>query len=383
MERKSLILIADPDTRSLATMEKRLKAMDLAARSCRRGRELESLLGTLEPSVVILDAGLSSPDSCTLCEKIKDSAARPAIPVVFIAGRNDDCDRLLSMDPGKRPDAILQKPCDGAILEITISSMLHLREQYHKLDSQYENLKKMEKFRENLIYMMAHDMRLPLQSIYGYCAFLDGSIRSPIPREELSSQIKNHAYRLNQMLQNVLDLRRLESHQMPLYWETIMLQSCLQSCRTRMQSLALSHGVNLEVTSVNPDFAFTADGMVLGRIMDNLVNNAIKFSPRGETVMVHGEPVNSGEEIVISVSDRGPGIEEKYREKIFEVFGATELKNMDTPSVGLGLAFCKTAVSAHGGEIVVEDHPGGGSLFKIRLPVAPHMRDAREMTEKE
>jgi K+-sensing histidine kinase KdpD len=223
--------------------------------------------------------------------------------------------------------------------------------------------------KDTLINMLVHDMRHPLQAIYSYCSFLEGNIATNMSIHEMSIQIKINAYRLNQMLQNFLDIMSLESDRMPLFWEETTLGECLQQCLNRMESLIIQNEIQWDLECKEEKFIFMADILVVGRILDNLVNNAVKYSMKGKSIVLKAMPDEARENVIFQIVDNGPGIEDQYKEKIFEKYEAQKLRLHNKPSVGLGLAFCRLAVQSHKGDIRVEDNPGGGSIFIFYLPV--------------
>ncbi len=363
-----LILVADDDPQTLLTLEGYIRQMGLEVHTTGKSNEVRHLMETLQPATILLDVLMPAPDGFTLCRMIKETPEYAAIPVVFLTSLETIEANVLEIEARLRPDAILTKPIHRARLEITVRSMLRIHEQFRALTANNEHLKELWQFRDSLINMLAHDMRHPLQAIYGYCAFLNGSLPLETSPVELAQKIKNHAYRLNQMLQNFLDVGRLEQNKLPLFWEEITLGRCLTDCVDRMQSPATTSNVRLETICKKPDCTFEADVMLLGRVLDNLVNNAIKFSAENDTVILRASHSEETQGVTISIEDNGPGIPDEYKEKIFEKFGAVALRHTRKPSVGLGLAFCKLAVKAHAGDIWVEDHPGGGSIFRLSLP---------------
>jgi len=115
--------------------------------------------------------------------------------------------------------------------------------------------------------------------------------------------------------------------------------------------------------------AIRADQDKLIRVITNLVDNAIKFSPQGGHVVISAE-AGASKFLNITVSDSGPGVPQDYREKIFERFVQVPGKHIQRRGTGLGLAFCRLTVEAHGGRIWVDSNPNGGSIFTFSMPIA-------------
>jgi two-component system, sensor histidine kinase and response regulator len=371
---KHSVFVVDDDKASILAIESYLSDLDLSVRSTTVSSEAWQLFQTIRPSVIILDVLMPDPDGFTLCKKIKESEEFRNVPVIFLTSMESIAERVLELEPEIQPDAILCKPVQKSTLHVTIRAMLRIYNQYVQLTESLEHMKSLEKLRDNMVNMLAHDMRHPLQSIYGYCAFIDGSLKTRIPVCELARNIKSHAYRLNQMLQNFLDVGRLESNNLPLFFEELNIREVLDNCYDHMQAMATSKKVRIELSYDDPDTVFMGDSMIISRILDNLVNNAIKYSDKEMSVLLRSEIRKDQNNIVFSVMDRGPGVKSEYKDKIFEKFAAADLHIADNkPSVGLGLAFCKLAIKAHKGNIWVDDRPGGGSVFNVIMPISPDL----------
>jgi two-component system, sensor histidine kinase and response regulator len=141
-----------------------------------------------------------------------------------------------------------------------------------------------------------------------------------------------------------------------------LLRGLLESQRGTLQRRRLA----LEVTVAEEPIMVCADGNLLYRVIDNLLCNATKFSPRNGRISV--ELTTQGDEVALRIADEGPGVPAEHRQKVFDKFGIVELKRQHLPQFGLGLAFCKMAVEAHGGAIEISDNTPRGAVFSVTLP---------------
>lgn len=364
-----LVIIASNDRERTPEWKDHLEEMGLQSSVAKGQQDLRILIESLFPKAVIYDVNAFDIDLSAIGGIISENPENRSVPIVYLVLPNDISTGMLKKIPLHPMDAVLIKPVPKDLFQITMHSVLLSSEQYCRLKEEREELKNLESLRDNLMNMLVHDMRHPLQAIYSYCSFLDGTIRSNLSNEELAYQIKNHAFRLNQMLQNFLDMGRLESHQMPLFWEEIKIGDCIRQCYDRMENLASSNGLKWDLECAEEDFSVMADSMMVGRILDNFLNNAVKFSRRGQRIVLRAKPDDTREKAIFCMEDNGPGIEDQYKQKIFKKFEAHKLGLHNMPSVGLGLAFCKLAAQAHKGDIRVEDNPAGGSIFILSLPV--------------
>jgi NtrC-family two-component system sensor histidine kinase KinB len=176
------------------------------------------------------------------------------------------------------------------------------------------------------------------------------------------------------MVNTLLDISRLESGRMPLEHAPAPFAPLARRAVSHLSPLAAERGVIVR-TELPPDLPLVEiDNEKIGRVLINFLDNALKFTPRGEQVIIRATHQNTETEnvLVCSVSDAGPGIPEEYHEKIFDRFAQVH-DHAALPGqrgTGLGLAFCKLAIEAHGGRIWVASELGKGSTFYFTLPVA-------------
>ncbi|HKZ56013.1 MAG TPA: GAF domain-containing protein [Anaerolineales bacterium] len=226
--------------------------------------------------------------------------------------------------------------------------------------------------RRNLTEMIVHDLRSPLSAILGSLKLIERSLpagrRSPILSQALTVSQKSSSQVLG-LVESLLDIAKLESGELQLSREAVELDKlCADLVESHVHE-ANQLGVILS-TSVDGELpAILADPEKLRRILANLLDNALKFTPAGGRIDLGIRRELDG--TVLSVADTGPGIPEEFRELIFQRFAQVPGIVGRRRGTGLGLAFAKLAVEAHGGRIWVEHNSGGGSVFYIWLPDEP------------
>ncbi|MDK2892473.1 PAS domain-containing sensor histidine kinase [Methanohalophilus sp.] len=216
---------------------------------------------------------------------------------------------------------------------------------------------------------MSHELRTPLNSIIGFSQVLKEKAFGDLneKQERYVSNILNSGKHLLNIINDILDLAKVESNDFELSPEKISLPECCNEIKTLMQPLANKKSINLKTNLETEDREIYADKTKIKQIMYNLVNNAIKFTPEYGTVEINVKQINN--KLQVSVSDTGIGISKKDQEMIFEPFKQVEsASNRKYEGTGLGLALVKKYVEMHGGEVWVESKPGKGSTFSFTIP---------------
>ena len=170
---------------------------------------------------------------------------------------------------------------------------------------------------------------------------------------------------LSRMMQSLLDIFKLESDDLPLHLETRDLKETAETALADMKGTALIYGVTLTLSGTAAQGRF--DPELIRRVLTNLLENGLKASPKGSSLEIRIRSDRT--HVIAEVKDQGRGIPESFQKKIFHKFSKLE-SGTGSPvnSYGLGLAFCKLAVEAHGGTITVDSREGLGSTFTLSLP---------------
>lgn len=231
--------------------------------------------------------------------------------------------------------------------------------------------RRLAQMKDDFIATVSHELRTPLFALQGFLDLLRGEkVRDEKTRQEFLETAAQNAQRLARLVNDLLDITRLESGQIRLEPEPIELGGLISETLDSLASLAAAKQISLTWSLAEPTIEILADRNRLRQVLVNLVGNAVKFSEPHQTVTVTAGRVNG--KVKISVIDRGPGIAPKDLPRLFSKF--FQVENPFTRSAGgagLGLYISKQIVEAHGGEIGVESKLGEGSTFFVILPVAP------------
>jgi len=227
----------------------------------------------------------------------------------------------------------------------------------------------LEELRNDMVSMIVHDLRSPLGNIISSLDvlknFLPRNDDSPLALWTIATR---SAARLSRLVDSLLDMRRLEAGQVVLSRAQTNLNALITEAAEQVQPAAEGKDTALRV-EVPPRLPFVnVDGDMIRRVIINLMDNAVKYTPRGGSIFIMAK--SSAQEITISIRDNGPGIPPSEQTKVFNKFSRLERGRESAPKgLGLGLAFCRLAVEAHSGRIWVESAVGRGSTFNFTLPI--------------
>ncbi|MBN2002875.1 MAG: GAF domain-containing protein [Anaerolineae bacterium] len=227
----------------------------------------------------------------------------------------------------------------------------------------------LERMRDDLTHMMVHDLRNPLTGIYSSLKLLlsKGGAALSSDHRKMLEIADNNAQRMLHLVNAILDISRLQNGQMPLEYTGITLAVLVADVVRLQQPMADQNKIQIEV-ELMPDLPQVwGDARLIERVFQNLIGNAIKFTPEGGSIRITAYHIpEQPAKLYISIGDTGPGIAPEIREHLFEKFTTGKQQGRGT---GLGLAFCKMALVAHGENIWVDSTGKRGTTFVLTLPV--------------
>jgi two-component system sensor histidine kinase/response regulator len=355
---RATILVVDdsPDTLTLISG---LLRDQYRVKIANRGEPALAIAATTpQPDLILLDIMMPEMDGYEVCTQLKAKASTQNIPVIFLTAKTDIEDEQYGFELGAVD--YITKPVSPPILLARVQTHLNLK-------SAYDRLQRLLKFREDMVNMIVHDLRNPLSSILPIAdTLLESPELPPERRQKMLQLIQTGGKQLQILVEDLLLKAKLESSTLSLKRQPTNLCELCELALKELEAMAARKHIHLR-----PEFAppphrlINVDALLFRRAIENLITNAIKFSPSQSEITVSvNYPETTG--AVIAVADQGPGIESRLRERIFEKYeiGPT-LEGV--PQLGLGLAFCKIIVEAHASKISVADNPPQGSIFTIEI----------------
>jgi two-component system, sensor histidine kinase and response regulator len=367
---QALILVVDDNKVNRDVLSRRLARQGYGVAAVENGCLAMEAVRARAFDLVLLDIMMPEMDGYEVLRRLKAEETLRNIPVIMISAVGDMESVVRCIEMGA--DDYLPKPFAPTLLKARIGACLEKKRSRDREIGLYTELQALEKMRDDLTNMMVHDLRTPLTSVISGMQTLESTRGLDEMQQELVGMAIAGGGTLLGMINELLDVVKMESGQMQLVYAAISPGDLVASAVSQVASL--TEGARLELVSqVGPALpAFQGEADKLRRTLVNLLGNAIKFTPRGGTVTVGVQPGDDGRSLLFSVGDTGEGIPAEAFGRIFEKFGQVESRRRGRKvSTGLGLTFCKLAVEAHGGSIQVESVPDKGSVFSFSIPLAP------------
>ncbi|MBN1564229.1 MAG: hybrid sensor histidine kinase/response regulator [Anaerolineae bacterium] len=372
ISRQAKILMVDDVPSNLIALSDMMTTFGYGVEKARDGRSTLEAVKANPPDLILLDINMPDMNGYEVCEKLKADPATRDIPVIFISALSETENIVRGFEIGGVD--YITKPFQYREVVARVQNQLMLvyqRRQIEALRAQdrqyFESLNRMK---DQFIRMATHDLRNPLNVILGYTHVLDRLEVAESDKPLLNQSVENirdSVDKMRTLVTDMLDLAQLEtgSH---LSLSAVVLNDFLQKCLTSFHVLASQEQIELVYEAPPGDACITIDESYMARVVDNLVANAIKYSPPKSKVTVRAWI--KGGCTSIEVQDTGIGIPKADLPHLFDAF--YRVQNAGSEQVegsGLGLSIVKTIVEQHGGQITVQSKTGQGSTFRVVLPM--------------
>lgn len=362
-EAPRIILVVDDSELNRMMMESFIDPLGHRVVHAGDGKEALAIVSKTKPDLILLDVMMPEMDGFEVCRRLKSSPVTRTIPVIIITALDKTEDNVRGIEAGA--DDFLTRPFDAVVLAARMKALLQTK-------SLNDEIGKLEQLKDDLTRMIVHDLRTPLTSIRMSLETLSDRMKSD---DAQCSELLQFAFadveQALLLINNLLDLGKLEAHKMELHREDTSLVELLQETVTRLRPLAMHHGLTVEVAASATEVFAEVDRILMSRVVSNLLSNAIKFAEKGTAIRLDSAELSDGH-VEVVVSNQGTDIAPEDRQTIFEKFGqAGATKSQHNLGTGLGLTFCRLVVEAHRGTIEAASpgrHYSHGASFIVRLP---------------
>ena len=364
-DRAQAVLVVDDNRENVALARATLEDEGIRVVTAANGLEAIAAYEREPVDVLLLDIRMPVLDGIETCKRIRALPRGSEVAIVFVTAQRDveTFDNALAAGG----DDFITKPYRPAELIVRMHTALRLRqlaaersELYAQLKHQRDDLQRLELNKEQLVAFLVHDLKNPVNAIGLHAQRILRSTTEAKARDA-ATKIDDETRALLRMITNLLDLGKADEGRLTPARTSVAAQELVDHAIADLAARAAAGGVKL-VPDVQLEHV-SVDRDLMQRVLANLVENAIRHAPEGSEIRVRAAPAAAGFEL--SVADTGPGVPPELRDQVFDRFVSGG--HSGRTNRGLGLAFCKLAVAAHGGTITIDDaHPG--AIFRIAIP---------------
>ncbi|MDD5708493.1 MAG: hybrid sensor histidine kinase/response regulator, partial [Kiritimatiellae bacterium] len=365
---KATILVVDDTPDNLALMGSLLKE-DYKVKIANSGEKaLRIAASDSPPDLILLDIMMPGMDGYEVCRRLKRDPKTVHIPVIFLTARAAVEDEKKGLELGAVD--YITKPISPPIVMARVKNHLALKAMadfmLHKnigLESARFVAEKANRAKSNFLSSMSHELRSPLNAILGFAQLMETDSPSPTPgQKESIAQILQAGWHLLKLINEILDLAKVESGQMPMTREPVPLAGIMIECQGMFEPQANQRGIMLTFPRFDIPYVVLADPTRVKQVLINLLSNAIKYNRAQGTVEVACAESTPGR-IRVSVRDTGTGLSPEQLAQLFQSFNRLGQEAGGEEGTGIGLVVTKRLVELMGGVIGVESSVGVGSLF--------------------
>ncbi len=329
------------------------------------------------PDCVVLEHQLEGSDGLELLRALQaeDSASAP-LPAIMLTAHGNESVAAEALKLGAQDYCVKGRVTAGG-LRHAVDRVLMLRkieEQRRDLESANQDLRRMNGEIREWYRALAHELKTPLSSAREFLAIQLDGLNGPLTQEQFQqlTLAKESCNQMAALIEDLFDAARLDTGKMTIHPMPVFMGDIVARVLDSMAVAVEGKGICLKC-EVEPGLPqVLVDEHLITKVIRNLLNNAVKFSPAGgEIVVAVRASVNGQESVLVSVSDTGCGIENHHLERIFDrLYQIGSDGSLHGIGLGLGLAICRESVRLHNGEIWAESQPGRGSTFSFTIPVS-------------
>lgn len=357
---KPRVLVVDDITKNLQVVGTLLRNAGYEVMPTTSGAQALERVRVQLPDLILLDLMMPEMDGLEVCQRLKAEEATRQIPVIFLTASNEMEHLVRGFEVGAVD--YVTKPFNPPELLARVQTHIELRQAR-------ERLREMNEEKNEFMGIAAHDLRNPLAAIQGYAEMVVEDAQELAHRELEGNgeRIRETAKRMAEMVQNLLDANRIERGEMRLQLEPTEMTSLVTSVVETQRPRAAAKQQTLRLEGAAGPVSVVADPNVMVQVLENLVSNAVKYSPPGKDILVRVR--REAGRVRCDVRDEGPGLSAEDQKRLFGKFARLSAKPTGGEhATGLGLSIVKKMVEAMNGRVWCESEPGRGATFSVEFP---------------
>ncbi len=369
------LLLVDDLEENLLALEALLKREDIVCLKARSGDEALELLLVHDVALALVDVQMPGMDGFQLAEFMRGNMNARHVPIIFVTAGSADLQRRFRGYEAGAVDFI-QKPIETDILRSKANVFIDLYRQRREILAQrdeleaYANaLRAADRRKNDFIAMLGHELRNPIMALRAGLQLLERQSDKNL-KADIQARMEVQAHHLSRLIEDLLDVARIDQGKISLQRERVSLQSVIESAVDTSRPKIEAGAHDLTVALPSQPLWLDGDFTRLSQVVSNLLTNAAKYTPSEGQIRVSADVVQ--DEVRIDIADNGVGVPHDMQGRIFDLF--TQSKGPDDRSregLGIGLALVKQLVEMHDGAIeLASEGPGQGSCFTLRFPLA-------------
>jgi signal transduction histidine kinase len=359
------ILLVDDSISALAAISSVLEDQGFEVLTASGGQAGLDAFTSAQADLVILDIFMPEVDGLAVCRGIRAMETDGKTPILFLTADENPQTQVEAIRA--EGDDLILKSALHRELVIRVQALLRQRRLQEVIRAERDSLRVAQRNRELLTRFIVHDLKNPLQSLEMLVEALEMSLNHPGQTSARIENLREVIGTMTRMIQDLLDSESAQDAGMVLHPELFALLPQVRRWVEESLEPALSRKHQSLHMDIPEDLVLEADAELWRRCFINLVDNASKYGPRDSLIEIRAQVVQGWVEL--QVVDQGPGVPTPFKERVFDLyFRLDEEASKTRISNGLGLAFCRQVVEAHGGKIWVSDNLPKGSVFNIRVP---------------
>jgi len=318
------------------------------------------------PDIVLIDPLIPGEDGFHLARMLKASNASGFVPLVLVSALVDEDSRMRALDAGA--EQVVRKPVNRHELRARVKSLLQLRAQQQELAQQNAQLRSLQRFKDEATAMLVHDLKSPLSAMMMNLDFALDDLPPQGETEDVRAALAESraaGAKLFRMIANMLDIARSDDGRLQPKRAFVDVQALFARVIGEHAAEAQARKVTISRSVVLPG-PIEVDPDILGRVLANLVESALRYTYAGGAIAIAARSVEAGAAVELTVTNDGRPIAPELRPSVFEKYA--HVASNQSGNRGLGLYFCRVAVEAHGGRIELLDDASGLTCFRIYLP---------------
>jgi len=363
----SLILVVDDVQQNIQVVGTMLREAGYSIMPATSGAAALQRVQKKLPDLILLDLMMPEMDGLEVCRRLKADPATQPLPIIFLTASNEMSHLVQGLEAGAVD--YVTKPFNPPELLARVRTHLELKHARDTIIRYSRELSRLNDEKNEFMGIAAHDLRSPLNAIQGYAEMVLEDAALGGENAGLVHQIHDASRRMVEMVQNLLDANRIERGEMRLNLAPAELTALVAGVVEGQRPRATAKQQTLELEHDLAPVTVTVDAGVMVQVVENLVSNAVKYSPPGKRIQVRLR--RTGSAVRCEVQDEGPGLSAEDQQKLFGKFARLTAKPTGgEQSTGLGLSIVKKLVEAMHGRVWCESEPGRGATFLVELATA-------------